>query len=116
MEASEGSKLKMKNQMILLAITIAVLLTANCAVGPVHGVLYTGTKFAGEFNPANDVPATKNARGCQHMVLGLVAIGKAGAGDVAQANGIKRIAHVDHETMTVLELVYGRYCTTVYGD
>jgi len=94
---------------------IVVLSTSRCAIGPVGGLVYTSTKFAGEVNPANDVPATKEGIGCQKNVLSLVTWGNAGAGDVARANGIERIATIDHSHTNVL-FIYRDYCTIVRGN
>lgn len=93
----------------------------NCATGPTHGILYTNTKFPGEFNPANDVRVTKTAEGCNHQILTLFTIGDSGAGTIAKENGIERIATIDHSTITVLDFfglvsVYRSYCTIVSGD
>ena len=88
----------------------------SCALGPVNGILFTSNDFPGEFNPKNDVPQTKRGTGCIHQVLGLAAWGSAGAGKIAIDSGIQRIAVIDHSTMSVLSIVYSRYCTTVIGN
>lgn len=100
----------------IITVVLAASALGNCAMGPVNGILFTSTSFAGEFNPANDVPFAKEATGCQHMILGLAAFGTAGAGKIAMDAGIKRIALVDHSAMHVLTIVYGRYCTRVVGE
>ncbi|HMU83612.1 MAG TPA: TRL domain-containing protein [Leptospiraceae bacterium] len=96
-----------------LILTLAV---SSCAVGPVNGVLFTRTKFAGQINSAADVPVQKKASGCMHQVLGTVAWGDATAGTVAIENDIHRIAIIDHSTMSILSGVYSNYCTIVAGD
>lgn len=106
----------MKKTSILVFALIASTFAANCAIGPVNGVLFTSNKFPGEINSANDVPSSKSGEGCQHLVLGLVSFGNAGAGSVALANGISRISTIDHSTLNVLQVVYSRYCTIVYGQ
>jgi len=84
-------------------------------VGPVGGIVFTSTKFAGEVNPANDVEAVKSATGCQQNILFLVTWGDAGAGDIAYENGIKRIATIDHSTKNFI-YIYREYCTIVTGE
>lgn len=99
-----------------LALAIGLMIsTGQCAVGPVYGSLYTSTTFAGEVNPANDVVAQKTATGCHRNLIFLFTWGDAGAGDIANANGIKRIATIDHSTQNILYL-YREYCTIVSGQ
>ena len=94
-----------------------ILFSVNtCAVGPVNGGLFTYTKFPGEFNAANTVFPGKSGEGCQHLILGLVSYGTAGAGEIAMKSGIKKIAYVDHSTVNVLQVLYSRYCTIVWGE
>lgn len=98
-------------------LSAAMTLCLNgCAVGPVNGILFSMNSFAGKFNPANDVPMTRSAKGCQHQILGLVAFGNASAGRIAREAGIKRIAIIDHSTINVLQFAYGQYCTRVVGE
>ena len=94
---------------------LIVFCLGGCAIGPVHGVIYTGTSFAGEFNPANDVPREKTGTGCTRSILALVSFGDSSVGAVALANGISRVATVDHSTTSVLTFVYRDYCTIVTG-
>lgn len=97
-------------------ILVLSLLFGNCMIGPVDGVIFTKTEFAGEFNLNNDVKATKTGTGCQKSFVGLVSLGDSGAGSVAKQNGIKKIATIDHTTMTILIGLYREYCTVVYGE
>lgn len=92
------------------------VLFSNCAIGPVHGWFYTNTEFPGEYNPQNNVLATKISRGCATSYLGLVSLGDASAGSVAKIGGIEKIATIDHSTFSVLGPVYQSYCTIVYGE
>ena len=103
---------------LLLKISIAFLLflQIQCAVGPVNGLIYSETRFAGEFNSANDVKYVKEGKSCLHNILGMITLGSASAGRVAQNSGIKRIALIDHSTLNVFQILYGRYCTHVYGE
>jgi len=88
-----------------------------CAVGPVNGVLLTYTSFAGEYNPANNVVARKSGKSCEHVILGLVGYGTAGAGQIALDTGIQRIATIDHSTLSILNgVIYTSYCTIVWGE
>lgn len=99
---------------------VLTLIFQGCAIGPVHGTIYTNTRFAGEFNPNNDVASLKSAKGCIQTIMGVISFGNASAGDIAKSSGINRISSVDHSTMTVLDLqlfrVYGQYCTIVNGE
>ena len=108
--------LRQRSVMCLICAGCLIALCLNaCAIGPVHGVIYTGTSFAGEFNPANDVPREKTATGCTRSILALVSFGDSSVGAVALANGISRVATVDHSTTSVLTFVYRDYCTIVTG-
>ncbi len=105
--------------MILRLIVLSLVFFAagaGCAVGPVNGLVFSSTSFPGEINPANDVSPKKSGQGCERMFLGLIAFGNAGAGDIANENGIKRIASVDHSTTNFLQIVYSSYCTIVQGE
>lgn len=107
--------------LVLSAILVALAaFHTQCAIGPNHGVLFTQTKFAGDINPANDVVSAKTGEACMHYVLNIVALGQAGAGDAAQAGGIKRIATIDHSAFSVLSFYgiapYAQYCTIVAGE
>jgi hypothetical protein len=105
------------NKLIKISILSMILFTmSQCATGPVHGFLFTSTKFAGEFNQANDVKVTKSGEGCTHSILGILGFGNSGAGNVAMKNQISRIATVDHSTFSVLTLLYQNYCTIVSGE
>ena len=98
-------------------LPIAILFfISNCATGPVHGILFNYTKFAGEFNTHTDVLPIKKAEGCSHQFLGLVAIGDNGAGITAKLNDIKKIAVIDHSSFSILTFVYRNYCTIIYGE
>ena len=97
-------------------ISFLLIFLFNCAIGPTHGLLYTTTKFAGEFNPYNDVPKTKSATGCQYNYLGIIVYGDASAGEIAIKNKIKKIAVIDHSTTSILTFVYATFCTTIYGE
>jgi TRL-like protein family len=83
--------------------------------GPTHGLIFTQNKFPGEFNQNNDVIPSKRAEGCIHYFLFLAMWGDAGAGSIALQNKIKKIATIDHSTISVIGL-YGNYCTIVRGD
>ncbi|MCB1179500.1 MAG: TRL-like family protein [Leptospiraceae bacterium] len=101
-----------------ILLFLLVISMGNCAIGPVHGALYTDNKFAGEFNPNNDVKVEKTAEGCIHnSIFTLFTWGNAGSGYIAAKNGIERIATIDHSTMNVIfGLVYRNYCTIVSGE
>jgi hypothetical protein len=99
-----------------IAIIIFGLLFIGCAIGPTHGLLYTNNKFAGDYNPANDVQGSKSAESCQHNILNLVAVGNSGVGELAMNNNIKRIATIDHSTLSILTLLYANHCTIITGD
>jgi hypothetical protein len=108
--------------MKLIQITLLTFLFTfiGCAIGPTHGILFTSTKFAGEFNANNDVKVTKSGEGCMHHILSLITFGNTGAGQVAKDNSIERIATVDHSTLSILSFsyysLYRNYCTIVSGE
>ena len=104
-----------KGYIILLLMSV-ILGYSSCAVGPVNGYIFTSNKFAGSFNPANNVKSAKTAKGCQHLILGLFAFGDAGAGAVAKKAGIQKIATIDHSTTNVFQVLYSSYCTIVSGE
>ena len=110
----------MKHNRTLVKFVLALLVTIGvgygCAVGPVTGFLFTSNKFAGVANQNTSIGSSKTAEGCQHFILGLVAFGDAGAGSIANSNQIKKIATIDHSTLSVFTLVYNRYCTIVAGE
>lgn len=110
----------MKNIVALIStLAFAFLCILNCSLnanGPVHGNLVTVTSFAGEVNPYNDVEELKEAKGCQTNVLLLVNIGDAGAGQIAKENGISRIASIDYSSISVLTIIFNRFCTIVRGE
>jgi len=99
-----------------IIIIVSMSIVSSCTTGPVGGLLFTTTTFAGSVNPSNDVVVEKEATGCHHNVLGIVAWGDAGAGHIAYENKIKRIATIDHSHLSVLFLVYQEYCTIVRGS
>lgn len=100
----------------LVFFLLSVLFITNCAIGPTHGFLYNSTKFAGTFNPENNVKSVKEAKGCQFTILYLFSVGDAGAGSVASKNGIKKIATIDHSTLSIFTGLFRNYCTIVIGE
>lgn len=104
----------MKKLHFIVILGFAMFL-GNCAIGPVYGLVYTQSKFAGEFNPNNDVKVNKTAEGCSNSIFGIANWGKAGAGYIAYTNSIERIATIDHSTLNVLG-IYRNYCTIVSGE
>jgi hypothetical protein len=101
-------------------IYLIFLLMQNCyyipnPVGPTHGLILTKNSFPGEFNPSNDVQRKKKAEGCLTQILYLVVWGDASAGGIAKANGILKIATIDHKTTNAMG-VFATYCTIVSGE
>ncbi|PJZ46387.1 TRL-like family protein [Leptospira brenneri] len=105
----------MKMKLVFVSL-LSVFLFANCAVGPTHGLVFSSTKFAGTFNPENNVKATKEAKGCQLTILHLISVGDAGAGLIANKNGISKIATIDHSSLSILTGLFRNYCTIVTGE
>lgn len=95
---------------------ILLVSLSHCAIGPTHGIIWTETRFPGEFNTENTIVAKRFGTGCLTSVLGLISLGDAGAGGVARENGISRIATIDHSFTAILFPLYGRYCTIVGGE
>ncbi|MEQ8353277.1 MAG: TRL-like family protein [Leptospiraceae bacterium] len=109
--------MKKRNQILYISLLAFLLLAASaCVTGPSSGFLFSKTTFAGEINPSNEVSADVSAEGCQHQVLGLIALGEAGAGQIARDNDIRRIATVDHSSLNILTVLYRNYCTIVTGE
>ena len=106
----------LQNLLRVCIVSTLIFFLSSCAVGPVSGIIFSNTKFAGEYNAKNDVEVNKTGEGCQHMFLWMVAVGDAGAGFVAFENGIKRIATIDHSAFNILMGAYSRYCTIVSGS
>ena len=96
-------------QMILL------LLLFNCASGPVGGLVFTNYEYAGEVNPDSSIPILAEAKGCQFTLLGLFSIGDSSAGQIASNVGIRRIATIDHSTISILHVLFVRNCTIITG-
>ncbi|TGM52243.1 TRL-like family protein [Leptospira vanthielii] len=105
----------MKMKLVFISL-LSVFLFANCAIGPTHGFIFNSTKFAGTFNPENNVKATKEAKGCQFTLLYIFSVGDAGAGSVANKNGISKIATIDHSSLSILTGLFRNYCTLVSGE
>ncbi|TGL44612.1 TRL-like family protein [Leptospira perdikensis] len=105
----------MKMKLVFISL-LSVFLFANCAIGPTHGFIFSSTKFAGTFNAENNVKATKEGKGCQFTVLYLFSAGDAGAGSVANKNGISKIATIDHSSLSVFTGLFRNYCTIVSGE
>jgi hypothetical protein len=104
-----------------LIICFLLLSFGNCLPlyqrtnGPTHGLLFTQNKFPGEFNQNNDISPTKRAEGCLHHFFFIAMWGDAGAGSIAMKNNIKKIATIDHSTLSVMGL-YLNYCTIIRGE
>lgn len=109
-------KTKLVRLFRICSVASIVLVHCSCSTGPVSGLLFTKTQYAGEFNPANDVKFVKEGSSCQHQILGLVTLGSSGAGKTAMNAGIQKVALVDHSTLSILHIVYSQYCTHVYGE
>ncbi|TGM35787.1 TRL-like family protein [Leptospira biflexa] len=107
---------KRHNILFYITIVLSFILFTGCAVGPTHGYIVTETQFPGTFNPENNVKADKEAKGCQYTVLYLVTYGDAGAGSVANKNGITKIATIDHSTFSLFSGLIRNYCTFVVGE
>lgn len=105
----------MKMKLVFISL-LSVFLFANCAIGPTHGGLFTSTKFAGTFNAENNVKVSKEGKGCIWTVLYIFSVGDAGAGSVANKNGISKIATIDHSSLSVLTGLFRNYCTIVSGE
>lgn len=107
--------------MKVLLYILLIYVFIGCAVGPTHGIIVTHTTFPGEFNVMNNVQPEKTATGCIHTILfGIASWGDAGAGSTAYKNGIKKIAYIDHSTLSLFSYsayhLYRNYCTIVTGE
>ncbi|MDV6236502.1 TRL-like family protein [Leptospira ellisii] len=88
----------------------------DCAAGPVGGLLFTYNRYPGQINTANDVKPEATAEGCIHNILGVLSFGDAGAGSVANSNGIKKIAIIDYSALHILAILYRNHCVIVVGE
>ena len=96
-------------------VVILLLQFVSCASGPVGGLLYSNYEYAGEVNPDSSIPLLAEAKGCQFNLLGLFSIGDSSAGQIANNVGIRRIATIDHSTVSILHIVFVRNCTIITG-
>lgn len=94
---------------------IVLLFLINCASGPVGGFWFTAYDYAGEVNPDSSIPILAEAKGCQFSLLGLFSVGDSSAGQIASNVGIRRIATIDHSTVSVLHVAFVRSCTIITG-
>lgn len=94
---------------------ILFLFYFNCASGPVGGLLFTSTEYAGEVNSDNSIPIIAEARGCQISLLGIFSVGDSSAGQIASNSGIRRIATIDHSVFSILHIAFVRNCTIITG-
>lgn len=106
----------MKNRFLCIAFLASFLSCYSNVVGPTNGYLYTKIEYPGAFNPFYETEPTKQARGCIKNYLGILSLGEAGAGDIAFANKIEKITHIDYSITSYFGFVYSEYCTTVYGN
>ncbi|MCC5815787.1 MAG: TRL-like family protein [Leptospira sp.] len=102
--------------MKFISLVILSLLFVGCAIGPTHGYLFTSNKFAGDYNRSNSVTGNKTAESCQHNILNLIAVGNSSVGDLAINSNIKKVATIDHSTLSILTLIYANHCTIITGD
>ncbi|MBP7284666.1 MAG: TRL-like family protein [Leptospiraceae bacterium] len=96
-------------------LVLVFLLVLNCASGPVGGLLYTNTEYAGEVNPDSSIPILAEAKGCQISVLGIFSVGDSSAGQIAMNSGIRRIATIDHSIFSILHIAFVQNCTIITG-
>jgi hypothetical protein len=97
-------------------ILFFLTLNINCAIGPVSGLVYSDITYPGVYNEKEIVGEEKTAEGCQYNFLGIITRGDAGAGSVALRSGIKKISTIDYRAISILTLVYRKYCTIVTGE
>ncbi|HMV78694.1 MAG TPA: TRL-like family protein [Leptospiraceae bacterium] len=111
--------MKIKKIRLLFTLLLFLILTECGSIGetyrPAPGFLYSNVKFDGDFNPENNVPESKTAEGCIQHFLRIYSWGDSGAGSIANRAGIKKISFIDHKYTEFL-LIYGKYCTVVYGE
>ncbi|HNC00982.1 MAG TPA: TRL domain-containing protein [Leptospiraceae bacterium] len=98
--------------MLVILILFSLI---GCASGPVGGLLFTNYEYSGEVNPDSSIPLLAEAKGCQFNLLGLFSIGDSSAGQIANNVGIRRIATIDHSTISILHILFVRNCTIITG-
>lgn len=77
------------------------------------GIIYTDAKLPRSVTD-NEV-GKKKGTSCAYSVLGVVAWGDASIRSAADAAGITEISAVDQDVMSILGIVYTKYCVQVSG-
>ena len=108
---------RIRNISLVFFIILSLIQCGSIGVTyrPAPGLLYNNVKFDGDFNPSNNVSESKTAEGCIQHFLRIYSWGDAAAGSIANNAGIKKISFIDHN-YTEFFLIYGKYCTVVYGE
>lgn len=107
----------MKNLVKLGALVALTSLATGCAMatggnGAVNGYIYSGYKMGGNVGPGQ---GTKTGEACASSILGLIAVGDASLKAAKADGGITQVAHVDHDSFSILGL-YASSCTIVVGQ
>ena len=102
----------MKSLILALACVVVLGGCAAVAQGPVTAPVTIDMKGPVSAGPATTSPKVGRAQAWGILVF---ATGDASIATAAANGGIKRIHHVDNETMNILG-IYARYTTVVYGE
>lgn len=97
---------------IILAASVALMLTACGTTQPVPGALYADVK--GPVGATRLTQGKKEGQACATSYLGLVATGDASIATAAEMGGVKKVTAVDHHSTNILGIVT-TYCTIVRG-
>jgi len=103
----------------LLLCTVVAVMVSGCAMTsaqgpmtPATGFIYTDVK--GPFATGEGASAKTGTSECM-SILGWVALGDASLEAAMQNGGIKKVNHVDYQTMNILG-IYSKLTVTVYGE
>lgn len=105
--------------MLVKSITAMVLVVCffvtGCAyaVSPVLGGWYTDVKAP--MGATSNEGSSKMGEGTATSILGIIATGDASIATAAKNAGIKKIHHVDYQTMSILG-IYAKFTVKVYGE
>ncbi len=105
-----------KMMLLLLLFSIAAFCFTGCAVvgAPVsNGIIFTNVD--GPVAATMSDNYSKVGESSCSAILGLISTGDASINAAMKAGNIRKIHHVDHNSMSVLG-IYAKFTTIVYGD
>lgn len=110
---TENIYLRLKQFAFTTVICLFITSCARDANNPALGVLYSDVKSPG--NVTYNKLGKKVGSGFYESYLGIVAIGDAGIDKIAKEAGIKKISHIDYQSVNYFVL-YAKGTVYVYGE